>query len=103
MEVSDQIIEALGKKGRLDYDGRPIFGFTSIELVDMMRSISEDIEIIPAHAWTSWFAVFGSKSGFDSLQECFQEKTKYILGEAKATESTQECRAPTEKPSAERR
>ncbi|MEK6936555.1 MAG: hypothetical protein AABW58_00625 [Nanoarchaeota archaeon] len=47
--VTDQIIEALGKRGRMDYDGRPIFGFSSIELIEMMRSISEDIEIIPAH------------------------------------------------------
>lgn len=76
--VADQITEALGKKGRLDYDGRPIFGFSSIELVEMMMSISPDIEIIPAHAWTSWFAIFGSKSGFDSVEECFKEKAKYI-------------------------
>ncbi len=77
-EVATQMTEALGRKGRLDYDGRPIFGFSSIELVDMMRSISSDIEIIPAHAYTPWFSVFGSKSGFDSLKECFEERTKYI-------------------------
>lgn len=77
-EVVDQITEALGKKGRLDYDGRPIFGFSSIELVEMMRQISKDIEIIPAHAWTPWYAIFGSKSGFNSIQECFQEKSKHI-------------------------
>ena len=41
-------------RGRLDYDGRPIFGINSIEFVDMMRSVSHDIEIIPAHAWTSF-------------------------------------------------
>src|SRR3989344_5735768 len=44
-EVTDQITEALGKKGRLDYDGRPIFGFTSIELIDMVRGISSDPEM----------------------------------------------------------
>jgi uncharacterized protein (TIGR00375 family) len=77
-DISEQIISALGKKGRLDYDGRPIFGFTSIELVDMMMSISKDIEIIPAHIWTPYFAIFGSMSGFDSVQECFKEKSKYI-------------------------
>jgi len=76
--VVDQITDELGKKGRLDYDGRPIFGFSSLELVDMMQSISKDIEIIPAHAWTSWFGILGSKSGFDSIEECFQEKSKYI-------------------------
>lgn len=77
-EVSDQIIESLGKRGRMDYDGRPIFGFSSIELVDMMRSISDDIEIIPAHAFTPWFGIFGSMSGFDSFEECFKEKAKYV-------------------------
>lgn len=77
-DVVSQITEALGKKGRLDYDGRPIFGFTSIELVDMMREISEDIEIIPAHVWTPWFSIFGSKSGFDSVESCFKEKAKHI-------------------------
>jgi len=77
-DVVKQIIEVLGKKGRLDYDGRPIFNFTSIELVEMMNSISRDIEIIPAHAWTPWFSIFGSMSGFNSLKECFNEKVKYI-------------------------
>ena len=74
----EQINEELLKKGRLDYDGRPIFGFSSIELVEMMRSINKKIEIIPAHIWTPWFGLLGSKSGFDSVKECFQEKTKYI-------------------------
>ena len=77
-DVVEQINEELGKKGRLDYDGRPIFGFSCIELVDMMMGISKDIEIIPAHVWTPWFSVFGSKSGFDSVEECFGEKSKFI-------------------------
>ncbi len=77
-DVVDQINEFLAKKGRLDYDGRPIFGFSSIELVDVMMGISRDIMIIPAHAWTPWFGIFGSMSGFDSLEDCFKEKTKHI-------------------------
>ena len=77
-EVVDQITEALGKKGRLDYDGRPIFGFSGIECVEMMMGISKDIEIIPAHAWTSWFGILGSKSGFDSVEDCFKDQTKHI-------------------------
>lgn len=76
--VVDQINEWLDKKGRRDYDGRPIFGFSSVELVDEMMKISKDIEIIAAHAWTPWYGIFGSMSGFDSLEECFQEKTKHI-------------------------
>ncbi|MBI2671003.1 DNA helicase UvrD, partial [Candidatus Woesearchaeota archaeon] len=77
-DIAGQIIEALGRKGRLDYDGRPIFGFSSIELVDMMMSISKEIEIIPAHVWTPYFGLFGSITGFDSVEECFKEKSKYI-------------------------
>lgn len=77
-DVVEQITEALGKRGRLDYDGRPIFNMPSFELVEMMNNISKDIELIPAHAWTPWFSVFGSNSGFDSLKDCFQDKIKHI-------------------------
>lgn len=78
LEVVEQITEELKKRGRVDYDGRPIFGFSCIELVEMMMGISRDIEVIPAHIWTPWFSVFGSKSGFDSLKDCFQDRVKYI-------------------------
>ncbi len=77
-DIVGQINEALLKKGRLDYDGRPIFGFSCIELVEMMKEISDDIEIIPAHAWTPWFGLFGSMSGFDSVEECFKEQSRHI-------------------------
>src|SRR3990167_10995703 len=77
-DIVIQVRDLLLKRGRLDYDGRPIFGINSIEFVDMMRSVSEDIEIIPAHVWTSWFSIFGSKSGFDSVEECFLDRAKYI-------------------------
>ena len=77
-EIVEQINEALGKKGRLDYDGRPIFGFNCIELVEMLKEISDDIEIIPAHAWTPWFSLFGSMSGFNSIKECFGNMEKHI-------------------------
>ena len=77
-EVVDQIIAYLGSKGRLDYDGRPIFGMSSIEFIDELMKISNKIEVIPAHAWTPWFSIFGSKSGFDSVEECFEEKSKHI-------------------------
>ncbi len=76
--IVEQINEFLGKRGRLDYDGRPIFGFSSIELLDAMMSISKDIMVIPSHCMTPWFGIFGSMSGFDSLKECFQERTKHI-------------------------
>lgn len=78
LDIVDQINEFLKSKGRVDYDGRPIFGFSSIELVENMISISKDIMIIPAHCMTPWFGIFGSMSGFDSLDECFQDKAKYV-------------------------
>ncbi|MBI4145851.1 DNA helicase UvrD [Candidatus Woesearchaeota archaeon] len=77
-DVADQIVEYLGSKGRLDYDGRPIFKVSCAELVENLKEISDAIEIIPAHAWTPWFSVFGSMSGFDSLQAAFLDQTKHI-------------------------
>lgn len=76
--VSNEITKYLGSKGRLDYDGRPIFGITSPQLVEDLKRISDDIEIIPAHCMTPWFGLFGSKSGFSSLAECFQDQRKHI-------------------------
>jgi len=78
LDVVDQITSELLKKGRVDYDGRPIFGINSIEFVEMLKSISPDIEIIPAHVWTPWFGLFGSMSGFDSVKECFKDQAKHI-------------------------
>jgi len=78
LEIAEQITEAFKKRGRVDYDGRPIFKITSPELVEMMHSISDKTEIIPAHVWTPWFGMLGSMSGFNSLKECFQEKANKI-------------------------
>ncbi|MEM7817839.1 MAG: endonuclease Q family protein [Candidatus Aenigmatarchaeota archaeon] len=87
-EVADQINEWLDTKGRRDYDGRPTFGFSSIELVESMMGISRDIAIIPAHAWTPWYAIFGSKSGFDSIEECFGDQAKHIFAVETGMSST---------------
>ncbi len=78
LEVAQQIKEFLETKGRTDYDGRPIFNLTSIEFVESLREISKNIEVIPAHVWTPWFGLLGSKSGFNSVEECFKEKAKHI-------------------------
>lgn len=74
LEVVDKINSYLDTKGRRDYDGRPIFKISCEEFVREMKTISKDIEIIPAHIWTPWFGVFGSKSGFDTLKEAFGEQ-----------------------------
>ncbi len=77
-EVVQQITDYLKKRGRVDYDGRPIFGIKCPEFVESLKQISDKIEIIPAHIWTPWFSLFGSKSGFDSVEECFQNQAKHI-------------------------
>ena len=78
LDIATHIQEALLKKGRLDYDGRPIFGMNCIEFTEMMRGVDDSVEIIPAHIWTPWFSLFGSMSGFDSVKECFGDQTKHI-------------------------
>jgi uncharacterized protein (TIGR00375 family) len=71
LEVVEKINSYLDKKGRRDYDGRPIFSISCEQFAKDMMSISEKIEIIPAHIWTPWFGILGSKSGFDSLKQAF--------------------------------
>jgi uncharacterized protein (TIGR00375 family) len=80
LEIVEQINEVLGKKGNLGADGRSTFGGTTPEeLVELMEGISNEVFVIPAHAWTPWFGVFGSNSGFDSLKEAFGKKEKSIF------------------------
>ena len=76
----DQASEFLAKYGRLASDGRPVLkGLDSAALVEGMTGISKSLVLIPAHAWTPWFSVFGGKSGFDSLQECYQDQARKIF------------------------
>lgn len=78
LEVAEKINVKLGTLGKLASDGRPILGLDAKKLAEIVFEIDERCMIIPAHAWTPWFAVFGSKSGFDSLEECFDELTPNI-------------------------
>ena len=77
-EVVETIRSKLGNLGKLSSDGRPIFSFTAKELIKMILDISTDCLIIPAHAWTPWFSIFGANSGFDSIEECFGEMSTYV-------------------------
>ena len=77
-EIVDKINSYFDKKGRRDYDGRPIFKISCRDFVRDMKEISDDIEVIPAHAWTPYFGVFGSESGFDSLKEAFGDQADKI-------------------------
>lgn len=79
-EVVAQINETLSKFGNLGSDGRPVLkGIDSAELVELVTSTSSAVVLIPAHCWTPWFGVFGSKSGFDSLEECYQDQAAKIF------------------------
>lgn len=78
-EVAEQLNSVLAKYGDLAGDGRPTLQMHAAELVEICTQISKDIMIIPAHAWTPWFSLFGSKSGFDSIDDCFQDQTKNIF------------------------
>ncbi len=79
-EVLDQVNDRLSKLANLSSDGRPIFNkLTSPEFVELLMECSKEIIVLPSHAWTPWFGVFGSKSGFDSLEECYQDQTKNIF------------------------
>jgi len=78
-ESVDRLTETLEKRGcNLKADGRPILGVDSEELAKLILAASPDALIIPAHAWTPWFAIFGSQSGFDTIEECFGEMSKHI-------------------------
>ena len=72
--------ELLSRKATLGSDGRPIVGITSKDLLSLSLQASEKALFIPAHAWTPWFGIYGSQSGYDSLKECFEDLTDYIYG-----------------------
>ncbi|MFH1155716.1 MAG: UvrD-helicase domain-containing protein [Pseudomonadota bacterium] len=76
-------VEALNARlsaiGNLTSDGRPILGLDSEKLLDMTLSTSGSGFLVPAHIWTPWFSLFGSKSGFDSVEECFGKLSKHIF------------------------
>lgn len=79
-ETAEQVNEMLKEMGvNLEADGRPVCEIPCPELVEVIKGVNKRNEIIPAHVWTPWFGLFGSKSGFDSVEECFQDKTKYIF------------------------
>lgn len=70
--------ERLDRIGNITSDGRPILGLDSRDLLEIMLETSDRAFFIPAHVWTPWFSVFGSKSGFDTLEECFEDLTEHI-------------------------
>lgn len=78
-DVVEKINTALSWIGNLKADGRPMLGLDSKKLLQILLDVSSDAYLIPAHAWTPWFGIFGSKSGFNSLEECFEEMTGHVF------------------------
>ena len=78
-ELAERINERLGRIGNITSDGRPILGLDSKRLLEIVLETSEEAVLIPAHIWTPWFSVLGSKSGFDSIEECFEDLTPHIF------------------------
>lgn len=79
IESAEKINAKLLERGaNLSSDGRPIVGLSSKNLLELVLAVDKDALFVPAHAWTPWFSLYGSNSGFDSINECFEDLTKYI-------------------------
>jgi uncharacterized protein (TIGR00375 family) len=76
--AAERLNRALSKIGNLKSDGRPILGLDAKKLLQMTLDASPEAMLIPAHAWTPHFSVLGAASGFDSLEECYEELTPHI-------------------------
>lgn len=74
----DRIQKELGRIGNITSDGRPILGLDSRDLLEIVLEASPEAFFIPAHIWTPWFSTLGSKSGFDSIEECFRDLAPHI-------------------------
>ena len=78
LEAADAMAQRLEKIGNIHSDGRPILGLDSHDLLEMMLDVCPEGILVPAHIWTPQFSVLGAKSGFDSVEECFEELTPYV-------------------------
>src|SRR3984885_3497672 len=78
-EEAGRITAALSKIGNLASDGRPILGLDSRDLLEITLAGGPGCYLVPAHVWTPWFAVLGSKSGFDSVAECYADLADHVF------------------------
>ncbi|MDD5155205.1 MAG: endonuclease Q family protein [Candidatus Omnitrophica bacterium] len=79
LKTTDKINATLSRYGNLASDGRPILGLDAAEIARIVFDIDENCMFIPGHIWTPWFSLFGSMSGFDRIQDCFEEQTPKIF------------------------
>ncbi len=79
--AAERFAKSLQSKGaNIMSDGRPIVGISSRDLLEMALDVDKDFLLISAHAWTPWFSLYGSNSGFDSLEECFGDLSDFVYG-----------------------
>jgi DNA helicase II / ATP-dependent DNA helicase PcrA len=78
-EAADRVTAALARIGNLASDGRPILGLDSRDLLEITLSADPGCFLVPAHVWTPWFAVLGSKSGFDAVADCYADLAEHIF------------------------
>jgi len=78
LEAAVQVNERLARYGDLGIDGRPTLDMTAPQLVEEVIQVSDENVVIPAHAWTPWFSIFGAFSGFDRVEDCYQDMTRHI-------------------------
>jgi PHP family Zn ribbon phosphoesterase len=76
---ASRINARLASIGNIESDGRPILGLDARDLLEIVLEQAPDGFLVPAHIWTPWFSLFGSKSGFDSLEECFGDLSRHIF------------------------
>ena len=79
LEDARKVGARLAAIGNVASDGRPILGLDPKDLLSLILEINEEAFLIPAHIWTPWFSLYGSKSGFDTIEECFEELTPRIF------------------------
>jgi DNA helicase-2/ATP-dependent DNA helicase PcrA len=78
MDAARRLQAVLARIGNIQSDGRPILGLDAKELLKIVKQTTDEAVLVPAHAWTPHFSVLGAKSGFDSLEECFEELTPLV-------------------------
>ena len=78
LETAVQINERLKRYGDLSIDGRPTLDMNAPQLVEEVMQVSDENVVIPSHAWTPWFSIFGAFSGFDRVEDCYEDMTKHI-------------------------
>ena len=78
-KVVDKINETLSRYGNLASDGRPILGMDAAEIAKIVFDIDEKCMLVPGHIWTPWFSLFGSMSGFNRIEDCFEDQTPKIF------------------------